>query len=1031
MNLRRYFSIVLLLGSMLLVPSPLLAAARPHSANRECATCHIMWLTEFKQDDTETLIPYDPKPIEKTGKQDIASTEDICFSCHDGFVLESRFLWESGKHAHPVGQKPSDKITIPIVDGKNLFPLNEEGRMYCGTCHTAHGVDWDDKESAVFMRVRDVDGQLCMACHNDKTHGPKQGSHPLNKKLKKIPPALKTAGSKFGRKNEVVCQSCHNPHAAAEKKLLRVKNANSELCGQCHTDRYSHSMQQAAKMQTHPVNVEFKTATVPEELVKAGAKIPGGKYIICQSCHRPHDSPTTSGILVKDNNQGQLCQTCHVDKKTVLNSKHDMNLVDEESENIRKQKVKDHGACSACHVPHKGEGAKMWARRIDDKLEPMAALCLSCHREEGLAEKHTVGKFSHPVGVKIKRLGHSVPLPTFSEKGVKWQDVIEGRVSCASCHDPHQWDPKDKNHKAEPGDKGNNTNRFLRIANGSDADLCKTCHLDKLNIAGTKHDMRLMAPEAVNTLGQTVKESGVCGVCHLVHNANGNKLWARAKLDEQGTGYVACIGCHNENGLAKKKTLGHYSHPLNVSVKRLGINVKNRHWTSKDNENFTELPLYDKKGLAANNDGHVGCGTCHDPHNWKAKTSLEKEVNQDVRKIEGNANSSFLRIPDNGQSSLCVNCHRDKKTVFLTKHDLSDQEVMHQVPEQSDDDETKIISQRQVTGACMHCHTPHNAGENALWGRKPGKGKSPIEKLCTSCHQQGEVAGKKIPGNHTHPVGVSIGNLKPDKFIPLFDSEGNREDYQFIVDCASCHNPHQWDPENVLNRSPEIMAEEGTTTNSFLRDTANDNSKLCIRCHQDKKAIGGTDHDFDKSARNVLGQTRDVSGMCGQCHVPHHGDSKDYLWAQTLGKGQDPIEQRCRSCHAEGKAASKKAPEVAQHPRQIKVWSTKLRKIFRQQDKLPDIKVFNKKGRRATVGAITCASCHNPHQWQAIHQHQGDKKKNIEGNVLNSFLRNNDTRNIVCADCHDKDGLYRYKYFHSENTHPAEIKKRTKNTSAK
>ncbi len=116
------------------------AAMRLPSANRECASCHVMWLAEFKRKDISTLISYNPKPVMKSGKQDIASSEPICFSCHDGFVLDSRFLWEENKHAHPVGQKPSNKIKIPLVEGKNLFPLNEDGRMYCGTCHTAHGV---------------------------------------------------------------------------------------------------------------------------------------------------------------------------------------------------------------------------------------------------------------------------------------------------------------------------------------------------------------------------------------------------------------------------------------------------------------------------------------------------------------------------------------------------------------------------------------------------------------------------------------------------------------------------------------------------------------------------------------------------------------------------------------------------------------------------------------------------------------------------------------------------------------------------
>ena len=1010
---------------------PVLAHAAPSSpsANRECATCHIMWLTDFKREDIETLVPYDPKPVVNTGKQDIASTEDICFSCHDGFVLESRELWQKGKHAHPVGQKPSSKIIIPKEDGKNIFPLNDDGRMYCGTCHTAHGVDWDDKESTLFMRTSDVDGKLCMACHQDKSQGASYGNHPVLKKIESIPDQLSATKAKFGRENKVVCQSCHQPHAAPEKKILRLKNKNSELCGSCHDDRYANNIAEAASMKTHPVNIKAVHVQVPETLVKNGSKLGDDKKLICQSCHQPHDAKTKTGLLVDNNHQGALCQQCHTDKKTVLNTKHDMTLLEEDSKNSRQQSVNEAGVCSACHLPHKGEGAKMWARKIDAEQEPMAALCLSCHSEEGLAEKHTVGEFSHPVGVDVKKLGRKIPLPTFGKDGVKWQDVMQGKVSCASCHDPHQWDANDKHHKARPGDKSDNTNRFLRIANGADATLCKTCHQEKWNIAGSKHDMRLMAPDSKNTQGQSVKQSGLCGVCHLVHNANGSKLWARAKLEGQGTGYVACIGCHNEKGLAKNKTLGAHSHPLNVGVERLGIDARDDNWVlahqsaGHSSTAITALPLYDHNGLPAEQDGHVGCGTCHDPHNWSV-TENNAEHEQDVRKLEGDANNSFLRIADNGTSELCVNCHQDKKSVFLTRHDLSDQEVLPKsLPRASHtnaDDDDQLSSQRNVTGACQHCHTPHNAGPNALFSRKPGEGNSPNEKMCASCHQKDNLAGKKLPGNHTHPVGVSIGDLHTDKSLPLFDSEGNRDGYRYLVDCASCHNPHEWDPDRPMNRGLSLLAEEGDTSNSFLRASANNNSELCVRCHTDKKLIIGTDHDFEKDTANTLGQKRDVSGACGQCHVPHHGESADYLWAQPLGEGQDGIEQRCRSCHADGKMASSKNPQAAQHPSQIKVWSTGLRKLFRQQDQLPDIRVFDQQGRQANVGIITCASCHNPHQWQALHQH-GDQSKtapeNEEGNVLNSFLRNNDSRDIVCADCHDKDGLYRYKYFHSQSTH--------------
>jgi len=1011
---------LLLAGLTLLLLIPQLdAAVRLPSANRECATCHIMWLTEFKQKDANTLVPYEPRPVMNTGKQDVASNEALCFSCHDGFVLDSRFMWEKGKYAHPVGQKPSEKIHIPRENGKNIFPLNDDGKVYCGTCHSAHGVDWADKDAPLFMRVRDVDGKLCMSCHKDKTEGPGHGMHPVNKALDKAPKKLKQAGAKFGQKGEVVCQSCHRPHGAPEEKFLLVKNDKSQLCGTCHDDRYALSTSQAGHMGTHPVNIKPQQVKIPASLKEAGAKFGGKGEIICQSCHKPHAAKGEQGLLLADNDQGAMCQSCHEKQSSVLKGKHDMSLAEKSSQNIRKQSPEDAGTCSACHVPHKGTGPKMWARPRDKNQDPMASLCLSCHDKNGLADKHTVGEHSHPVGVKISKLDRAVPLPTFSDSGVKWVDVEQGKVSCASCHDPHQWDPNDVHNQAQPGDKGDNTNRFLRIANGAEAALCKTCHRDKWNVANSKHDMRHMAPDAENALGQNVDESGICGACHLVHNAKGSRLWARSDLTGQGTGYVACLGCHNDKGLAKDKALGEHSHPLNVAVSNIGIQASDEKWTREHTQtantdgNPIPLPLYDANGQPIAHDGRVGCGTCHDPHNW---STLNEPKTEDPEKLEGDSGNSFLRIADQGLSQLCVNCHAEKKSVYFSKHDLTEQlgKVSTQLKNEPNN------KPQHLAGPCLHCHRPHNAKGPALSNRDPGPGKTAIAALCTDCHQEDGLAKNKLTGTHSHPLGVDASKLQADKRLPTFSAKGDRvENGQGLVDCASCHDPHRWDPNDEHNRGLPLLAEEGDTSNSFLRLTANNNSELCLACHKDKQTIIGTDHDLKHtvpSASNNLQQEQDVSGLCGQCHVPHNSETAAYIWARETGTGADPIEQRCRSCHNPLGYAAHKNPQQAQHPQQVKIWSTDIRETIRPDTKLPDMPVFDEQGKRNNFGAITCASCHNPHQWNSQNKKQGTGK-NPEGDARSSFLRAGDSGNIVCAECHGEDGIYRYKYFHSDSAH--------------
>ena len=1019
----------LLLITLLLFSHFAQAAMRQPSANRECATCHIMWLTEFKQEDIKTLIPYDPRPTMPSGKQDISSTEPICFSCHDGFVLESRFLWEPNKHAHPVGKKPSEKINIPIIDGKNLFPLNDDGKIYCGSCHTAHGIDWNQKKTAVFMRIANEDGQLCMACHKVKTKGSKHGSHPLKRKIQRLldkpPEKLMAAGARFAHGGEVVCQSCHKPHGASEEKILLMKNDNSQLCGACHINRYAKDRDMAGKAGTHPVNIKPENAKVPEQMLAQGAKLGSNGEVICQTCHRPHDALPKTRLLVVKNEKDSLCQDCHKDKRTVNNSKHDMRLADKDSINIRKQPASLSGPCSACHVPHKGTGPKMWARNRNQNQDTMASLCLSCHNKEGLAKKHTVGKYSHPVGVNISKLEHSVPLPTFSDSGIKWSDVERGKVSCASCHDPHQWDPNNIHNVGKHGDDGDSTNRFLRITNGPETKLCKTCHEDKWNISNTKHDMRKMAPDAENALGQTVAESGLCGSCHLVHNAKGNRLWARNDLSGQGTGFIACFGCHNDDGLAKDKTISNHSHPVNVSMKSLGIDATIERWVSDianpfDKENLLggdpiPLPLYDSTGKPVTKGGRVGCGTCHDPHTW---TQLDEPKAKDPKTIEGDSGNSFLRIADKSLSLLCVNCHIDKKGIFFSKHDLTEMEGKYST--QLAENQNGDLEEQHLSGPCMHCHRPHNAKGPALWTRGKGPGETAIAALCTDCHQKDNLAADKLPGKHTHPLGKDSSKLHHDKRIPTFANDGGRKNNgKGNVDCASCHDPHRWNPDDNNDRGLAILSEDGDTSNSFLRLSANKNSALCVTCHADKKTIIGSDHDLKHTAEdssNTLGQKQDVSGICGQCHVPHNGEADAYLWSQKFGSGDNPIEQRCRSCHNPAGYAAHKNPELAKHPQQVKLWSNEIRKDIHPGKKLPDTQVYDKDGKRTDFGNITCASCHNPHQWDASKNKEGPGK-NLEGDARTSFLRARSSDNIVCAECHGNDAIYRYKYFHSESAH--------------
>ena len=744
-------------------------ASREVSGKRECSTCHIMWLKDFNRKDVTPLIPYEPKPVVATGKQDVSSTNKMCFSCHDGFVLDSRSVWKSENHTHPVGVKPSGKIIIPTSKGKTIFPLNDDGKVYCGTCHTAHGVNWNQNESPVFLRVKNVESSMCLACHLDKSTGPDEGNHPIFKKPPNEPHRLFDAGAKFTQDGKVICQSCHTPHAAKGKKILLVENENSSLC-----------------------------------------------------------------------------LTCHKDKKTIQSTKHNLN---------------------------------------------------------------------------------------------------------------------------------------------------KT------------------APDALNKNGQTSSKSGLCGSCHQPHDANSSMLWARHTIKTKDKSAARCMGCHRDNGLAKDKTIGIHSHPTMVSINKLGIEIKKGKWESKklslSAARHVDLPLYNNKGNISTDGDKVSCGSCHDPHTWSSNGS--SGVSDDGEFIEGDEKTSFLRIEQNKESALCFNCHIKKKSILSTKHNVFN---------------NKNLAQKDILkgGVCGQCHTPHNGKDTYMRAREHDVKNGDFARLCKSCHKKDGLAEKKLVDGHTHPIGVNLKkfNGNTDK-LPLYDEDGNKTNQDGLVDCVTCHNAHSWAPSvnNIFDKSDiNDPSKEGDASNSFLRLSASHKSKLCLECHKTKKSVLGTDHDLSVTNPKALNQNGDDvehSGVCGQCHSVHNAKMDINLWAREPADVASSVEKMCLSCHAKGQAAENKVPPKLQHPDHVLVWSNQVREKRITDNRLPNIPVFGKNGKRAHVGLISCLSCHDPHQWQPELNKQGNGKKR-EGDAMNSFLRNKNSELIICADCHGADAIFRYKYFHGETS---------------
>jgi predicted CXXCH cytochrome family protein len=756
----------------------------PNSA-KACAICHYRWIdTFFIEGRGSDFVPYTSEKV--------VATSEMCFSCHDGSVMDSRArAYKTPQHKTNV--PPPAQMKIP-----KIFPLDEQGKVQCATCHTAHGVpSGPDSKETIFMRTSNRNSAMCRMCHPDMVGGPKAGNHSLDTVKQEIPRNLMARGALKGDEtNQLVCETCHTAHGSPYESFLIKSGKDSSLCLECHVDK-DHRTSEGSKKPFHVINVKPVTAQIPESLIKKGSRVGHDGEIICQSCHKIHQNEIRQpGLLIQRDQQSALCLTCHSDKKIIADTKHNLLLTAPEEKNLAGKTVAQAGVCSACHLPHRA------ARQIEGKSQLTKRLCLSCHSEGNNAEKASLSGAQHPLAVQpFKTNVKAKPaLPLFNDLG--FQDH-SGVMTCSTCHDPHRWGADSSTGATGKDSPADRRTFFLRK---QAPQICRECHPDKFLIAGSKHDLSKVTPEAKNTKNQTPSESGICGTCHRVHNARESFLWARAlPLESRDVAAELCLGCHNRNGSAAKKAIEDPSHPVNISPSEKGL--------------ATTLPLFDTKG-AISKSGVVSCPTCHDPHRWNPLISKS----EDHFELEGNSRNSFLRLENSPSARLCEDCHPKQGLINKTEHDLlvtapSARNIVGQTPLES--------------GTCGVCHLTHNGrGKIVLWARRYGTGNNIMETMCNSCHSPEGSARTKVPQVYLHPrekvVKIGERNKKGrSAYFPLFHGKTGIKVTTGNISCPSCHNVHQWNPQSAAKGTG--VNTEGDAANSFLRSQTS--FVLCKDCH--------------------------------------------------------------------------------------------------------------------------------------------------------------------------------------------------------
>ncbi len=594
----------------------------PNSA-KGCAICHYRWIDTFFVEGRGTdLVPYQSEKV--------AADPEMCMSCHDGSVVDSRDRVMYGK-AHKTGVKPPAGMIIP--EG---FPLDENGKIQCATCHTAHGVEsGPGVKETIFLRMSNIDSAMCKKCHPDKDGGTDAGNHSLSKSEKKIPQNLKMRGAHEGsQKNQVICETCHTAHGAKSEGYLVKGAGDSGLCLECHTDKNMFT-DSGKRNAGHVINVKPGKAVIPDALQKKGAKLGYEGMLTCQTCHKIHNNPIKkqAALLIEENFKSSLCLTCHPDKQRLEKTRHNLALSARTQKNLEGKTVAESGACSACHLPHK---AARTPYENPDGADRTTAMCLSCHARGKFAENKNLAGYTHPVGMGLPEPADStggglqppvamekkvIDLPLFNALGVV---DPQGKMTCATCHDAHgggtgiqQAPPATANGESAP------KNPLLRKPS---PEICQTCHAEKFAIENTRHDLGRVFPEGSPILRQNVSESDLCRNCHRIHAAGPDGfIWRRKTATASGELVNdGCTGCHEKDGLAPKMAIEKNSHPVNVRL--------------PEGMAQTGLPLFDEDGRLLEN-GIMTCHTCHDPHRGSPVTRKDG----DLVSVDGRPVTRFLR----------------------------------------------------------------------------------------------------------------------------------------------------------------------------------------------------------------------------------------------------------------------------------------------------------------------------------------------------------------------------------------------------
>lgn len=581
-----------------------------------------------------------------------------------------------------------------------------------------------------------------------------------------------------------MCYSCHDGYVADSRKYfikndnhlqndiehthLPLNSQNKLYCGTCHTPHnsemfetvnYSPFLREKVNDSqlcischndnitthiNHPIHV--KQNNFPKALIRDDIV----DNVECLTCHNLHDHQTTK--LTIENNSSSLCYECHSTQFSIELSDHDFRYLGNGNST--------NDVCSGCHLAHKGKDKLMWANELTENNNNR--FCVNCHTENGIGKEKILTNHGHPVDTKI--------IKECSDKNLSENDT---EIKCTSCHNPHEWSLTHVE-LSKNNEEGNSITSFLKRPDDSNGSLCISCHQTESEITLSDHSTNRAGFQNIN-----LDENYNQGQCTICHNTHSDDYQFSKEINEVSKTTTLCLACHQDN--ENITSIGKHSHPIGVNFKTHEI-----------------LP-----GVEKDNMNLLGCETCHDPHKWGVELYQNNGHN-----LDGDATSSFLKIPSTPNSELCASCHENEMNLVGSKHDM-----------------TTILNSK-FNNACEGCHDMHNAEtQYGLLDSLANHHNTFGEQHCLTCHAEKGIANESIPSALTHPINNKVLNdLSPFSYKDLKDKKKHNE-----IDCLTCHNSHQWSFDMLLN-DINSFKENGTAKTSFLKKPSYNTQ--CQECHQ-------------------------------------------------------------------------------------------------------------------------------------------------------------------------------------------------------